>query len=128
MSNQNNPFHPSQIYPDKDWTSSAHGWNWTDKTPPCASDGCCESRGATSFSQTEPVKPEPPVTSISNCEFYGVKWDADAMGTVALLAQALVANADAIRTNADAVTRLADMFKAGNVNIEAMVRFDGTSS
>jgi hypothetical protein len=101
---------------DKNYPPHPYSYDWASYT---TQGGLCDGVGPAA-----PVKPEPPVTSISNCEFYGVKWDVDAMGTVALLAQALVANADAIMANADAVSSIADMFKAGNVNIEAMVKFD----
>lgn len=49
-----------------------------------------------------------PSTTISNCNFYGVKWDPAALDTVQTVARAL-----------ENLTRL---FASGNVKIESMVR------
>lgn len=69
--------------------------------------------------------PTKPNTTISNCHYYGVKWDAAATAAVQTLADALRADALAAQTRADAACRLAEVFKASNVHIEAMVRIGG---
>ena len=58
-------------------------------------------------------KPEP-TTLIQNCDFYGVKWDAQAINTVQTVAEGLLANARALE-------KLADVFAAQNVQIDSLL-------
>lgn len=65
--------------------------------------------------------PGPMGTSISNCQFYGVKWDADAMGVVGSVARSLESNAHALKANAEAAQKLINMFAGQNVHIKSML-------
>ena len=59
------------------------------------------------------VKPAP-VTAITGCNFYGVKWDAAATQAVQTIADGLLANAKAM-------DKLIDVFKAQNVEINNLL-------
>lgn len=56
-------------------------------------------------------------TVVSNCTFVGVQFDAKAVGAIETIAEGLVENAKALGL-------LAQVLKASNVNVEAMLRFD----
>ena len=62
-------------------------------------------------------KREKPTTNIENCEFYGVKWDAKAIESVKIVAEAL-------KENGIALSKLADVFKSQNIQIEALIKID----
>lgn len=57
-------------------------------------------------------------TRIENSQFYGVRWDAQAIAAVQTVADGLVANAQALG-------KLAEVFKAQNINIECLVKVEG---
>lgn len=55
---------------------------------------------------------------ISNCSFVGVQFDAKAVDAITAIAKGL-------QINAQALGDLAAVLKAGNVEIETMMRVDG---
>jgi hypothetical protein len=57
-------------------------------------------------------------TTVQNCQFYGVKWDAAATEAVQTVADGLLANAKAL-------DKLIDVFKAQHVEIECMLKVQG---
>jgi hypothetical protein len=64
------------------------------------------------------MKTKPPAqTTLKDCQFYGVKWDAAATEAVQTVAEGLLANAKAL-------DKLADVFKAQNIQIECMVKIN----
>jgi hypothetical protein len=71
------------------------------------------------------VKKEKMQAVINNSQFYGIKWDGQAIDAVATLARALEAQAVANKRNSDAVERLIDVFASQNITIESLVRVDG---
>ena len=58
--------------------------------------------------------PEQPTTTLKDCNFYGVKWDAAATEAVQTVADGLLANARAM-------DKLIDVFKAQNVQINNLL-------
>ena len=62
-------------------------------------------------------KPQP-VTTVQDCQFYGVKWDAQAVSAIQTVADGLVANAQALG-------KLADVFKSQSINIECLFKVEG---
>jgi hypothetical protein len=63
------------------------------------------------------AKPQAP-TTVQNCQFYGVKWDAAATEAVQTVADGLLANAKAF-------DKLIDVFKSQNVQIDCMLKIGG---
>lgn len=61
-------------------------------------------------------------TSITGCQFVGVKFDEAAVDAIEKVADALIYNAQAITANAQAASELLQVFKASNVHIETMVK------
>ena len=59
-----------------------------------------------------------PSTTIQNSTFYGVHWDAQAVAAVQTVADGLVANAQALG-------KLADLFKSQNIEFECLVKIGG---
>lgn len=57
-------------------------------------------------------------TVIEGCHFVGVQYDAKAVDAIQTIANGLVANAQALG-------KLAEVLKASNVTIEALVKFGG---
>lgn len=57
-------------------------------------------------------------TSISNCEFVGVKFDEKACEAINTIAEGLVENAKALG-------QLANVLSASGVNLECMLKIDG---
>ena len=55
--------------------------------------------------------------TVSHCNFIGVQYDAKAVDVIATIAQGLVENAQALG-------HLAQVLKASNVTIDALVRVD----
>tara|TARA_R110002126_G_scaffold273647_1_gene418242 strand:- start:456 stop:659 length:204 start_codon:yes stop_codon:yes gene_type:complete len=64
------------------------------------------------------TKTPEPSNTISNCQFYGVKWDAQAVSAIQTVAEGLVANAQALG-------KLAELFKSQNINIECLLKVGG---
>ncbi len=60
---------------------------------------------------------KPPI-SISNNTFTGVHWDAQAVGAVNNVALGL-------RTNAEALLKLAELFHAQDIRIECLLKVQG---
>jgi hypothetical protein len=60
--------------------------------------------------------PTSPLT-VSGCDFYGVKWDAQAVAAIQTVADGLVANAQALGA-------LAEVFKSQNINIECLLKVE----
>ena len=56
-------------------------------------------------------------SKIENCQFYGVKWDEEAIESVKIIASALLETAKALH-------ELSHVLKASNVTIESMVKVD----
>ena len=54
-------------------------------------------------------------TNISNCTFHAVKWDVAATN----MAQTI---ADALKVNAEALSKLAEVLKASNVTVDSMIK------
>ena len=61
-------------------------------------------------------KPQP-VTTVQDCQFYGVKWDAQAVSAIQTVADGLVANAQALG-------KLAEVFKSQNINVECLMKIE----
>lgn len=53
--------------------------------------------------------------NITNCKFVGVEFDAATM-------EAVIAVADGLAANANALGSLAKMLNSGNVNVESMIK------
>ena len=67
-------------------------------------------------SKATTLKPPPKATTtIKDCQFYGVKWDSTAVEVVQTVA-------DGLLTNAKALDKLIDVFKAQHVQIECMIK------
>ena len=60
--------------------------------------------------------------NISNSQFYGAHFDAKAMDTIETIGQALIENAKACGENAKALSSLAQVLKASNVEIECLLK------
>lgn len=58
-----------------------------------------------------------PGSTIKDCQFYGVKFDENAVKSVNLIAEGLLENAKAL-------SKLADIFKASNITVDAMIRIE----
>ena len=59
-------------------------------------------------------------TTIKNCHFEGVHWDASAVEAVDMIAEGLLTNAQALGT-------LAKVLNSQNINIECMVNVEDNS-
>ena len=59
--------------------------------------------------------------TITDSCFYGVKWDAEAVDAVQTIAEGFLENAKGL-------SKLAEVLKASNVNIEAMIRMDNPTN
>jgi len=55
--------------------------------------------------------------AVSGCNFYGIKWDAQAVASIQTVADGLVANAKALGA-------LAKVFKSQNINIECLLKVE----
>jgi hypothetical protein len=64
------------------------------------------------------AKSAEPTTRIENSEFYGVRWDAQAVSAIQTVADGLLANAQALG-------KLAEVFKSQNINIECLIKIEG---
>lgn len=59
--------------------------------------------------------------TISQCEFYGVRWDAKAVDAVQTIAEGLLRNAEGL-------CALAQVLKSQNVEIKSMIHIGGDST
>ena len=59
--------------------------------------------------------------TITNSCFYGVKWDAKAVNAVQTIA-------DGFLENAKGLSKLAEVLKASNVEIDAMIKIDNPTN
>lgn len=64
------------------------------------------------------------MNTVSNCDFYGVKWDGKAVESVIVVAEALRENAKAIEANAKSIQSLIEVFKAQNVEIQCLLKVE----
>lgn len=72
------------------------------------------------------VSPEAPhTTTVTDCIFTGVHWDAKASEVVREIATALSKNASANEANARAIRDLVAIMLSQNVSIDAMLRVGG---
>lgn len=69
-------------------------------------------------------KARPPTITVSECAFYGVKWDEKATAAVAIIAEALREDANAASKRAEAVLSLSEVFRASNITINSLLHFD----
>lgn len=68
--------------------------------------------------KTKPAGATKPMTSISHCNFVGVQYDAKAVEAIQTIALGL-------KSNADALGKLAQVLIASNVNLECLLKIDG---
>ena len=67
---------------------------------------------------TKTTQTQPTPVAVSNCTFIGVQFDAKAIDAIETIADGLVENAKALGA-------LAQVLKASNVEVQAMLRIDG---
>lgn len=67
---------------------------------------------------TKAVKQSNNGSSFTSCDFYGVKWDDKAVEAIKTIADGLIVNAQGLG-------KLAEVLRASNIRIDAMVKIDG---
>lgn len=65
-------------------------------------------------------KAKPVTNTVKDCQFYGIKWDAQSIESVKIVAQAL-------QTNAEALKNLTTVFTSQNINVECLLKIDDGS-
>lgn len=66
----------------------------------------------------KPIKKVTAGTVVQNCNFVGVQYDAKAIETISLIATGLIKNAEGL-------SKLAEVLRASNVTVEALLYLEG---